>query len=180
MKSDFIKGLGGKVRIYKTLTTGEKVFCGEFYNDITKAAKDAILSTMAQSGDTTKLGSSFYTQKIAFCSGKAPTDPIRDALNADGGAVVSYEALDIPTPEISTTSTHVTVVFTSSYVNSSGSTVRISFIAMVYADSPAASNVLGVVVLTNPPYVPIDVEDGETLTTEYTVRYRYGTYLSPV
>ena len=180
MKCDFIKGLGGKVRFYKTLTTGEKVFCGEFYNDITKAAKDAILSAMAQSGDTTKLGATFYSQKIAFCSGAAPTDPIRDALDADGGAVESYEALEEAGPEISTNSAGVSVTLTATYTNSSGSTVRVSFVAMVYADSTAASNALGVVVLTNPPYLPIDVADGETLTAEYLVGYQYGTHSSPI
>lgn len=180
MKSDFIKGMGGKVRLYKTLPTGEKVFCGEFYNDITKAAKDAILSAMAQSGDTTKLGSSFYSQKIAFCSGSAPEDPIRDALDAEGGSVVSYEALEEAGPEISTNTTGVSVTLTATYVNSSELTVRISFIAMVYADSTAASNVLGVVVLTNPPYTVIDVLSGETLTAEYVVGYQYGTHQSPI
>lgn len=180
MKSDFITGWGGKVRLYKTLTTGEKVFCGEFYNDITKAAKDAILSTMAQSSATTKLGATFYSQKIAFCSGDAPTDPIRDNLNAEGGSVVSYEALETANPEISTNARQVTVTLTATYTNSGASIVEISFVAMVYANSTDASNVLGVVVLTNPPYLPIDVGIGETLTAEYTVGYQYGTHLSPV
>lgn len=180
MKCDFVKGLGGKVRLYKTSTTGEKMFCGEFYNDITKAAKDAILSAMAQSGSGTKLGSTFYSQKIAFCSGDTPDDPIREALDVNGGSVVAYETLDTPNPVISASTNQVTVTLTASYTNNSESKVQITFLAMVYTDDTAASNVLGVVLLTNPPYLPIDVAGGETLTVKYVVGYQYGTHSSPV
>lgn len=180
MKRDYLERWGGKVRFYKTLTTGERVFCGEYYNDITKAAKDAIISSIAQSGATTKLSGTFFAQKIAFCSGVAPKDPIRDALDAEDGVVVSYETLEPANPEISTNAAQVTVTFTATYTNSSAAGVKISFVAMVYGNSTDASNVFGVVVLTNPPYTPIDVGIGETLTTEYTMGYQYGTHSSPV
>jgi len=168
---DMFAGLGGKVKLWLVSPQGEKTFIGEFHNCITKAAKDAILGTFAQSAISKKLDSSFYAQRIAFCSDIPPATPYNMALVS----VESYETLDSANPDIAPTVSGATVTLTATYTNPGGvgAIVRITYLAAVMDDAdPTAGNVLSVILLES-PYSPVNVAGGASLIAEYEVGYKY-------
>jgi hypothetical protein len=170
--TDMFEGFGGRVKLWKITREGVKIFLGEYHNCITKAAKDAILMAFAQSALGTPLGASFYAQRLAFCSGVPPATPYNMALVT----VEDYVLLDTPTPNIAVDSKGASVTLTATYTNPGGvgTVVTITYLAAVMADAdPNASNVLSVIILTEPPYSEIPVAGGESLVAEYIVAYKY-------
>lgn len=137
----------------------------EYENLWTNQCRNRILNTLLQvTGGGDMLNATGYIKKLAFCEGAYPSSPRTDPL----GGSPHYETLST-LAAITSGSGSCYGTKTASYTNSSGSTVTITYLAGVYADSVAYTNVFTIVDIDDE-----DVEDGQTMTVNYTWQVNYS------
>lgn len=159
---DFI----GRLEVSVVDAEGKVLRTREYHNLWTDQCRERILRTLLQvTGGGNMLNATSYCAKLAFCTGALPTNPRSDDL----GTVQDYENFNTLADITSGTSSCYGTK-TASWLNGTGSTVTITYLAAVYTNAVAASNVYTIVDIEDE-----DVENGQTITVNYTWQVNFGT-----
>ena len=147
-------------------------FVGVYENCYTNNMLQRTLRTLLNTTTSTKLDSTHYAKKMAFCGDAFPTSPwssaISGVLTDDNGYVDFNTLADIASSSVSCYGTK-----TAAWTNSSLATQTVKYLATVYDEDTAASNVYS---MSNIDDTPVLI--GQTFTVNYVWTFDFDTSAS--
>ena len=148
---------------------GKERYVGTFENLYTNNAKERTLRTLLNTAGGDKISVTDYPAKLAYCTGAFPSSPQSDPLGAVADDPNGYNAFGA-LANITSTSSSCYGTKTATWTNASGGALIVTYVACVYANAVAASNIYNIANITD-----TSVAVAQSFVINYTWQFNFDT-----